>query len=139
MGKTRAPSARDAWPGSGHAARHALFCDSLYTLLAGQWVGNQGRVCAFEANPEIFRKLRKSVAVNGYDDRVSLYGCALYSEERTLDLHFTYEFSGGGSAFGSDDGEIYQSRQVTVPARTLDTLLAEVPQVEVMKIDVEGA
>src|SRR3954452_17732503 len=30
MGKTRAPSARDAWPGSGHAARHALFCDSLH-------------------------------------------------------------------------------------------------------------
>src|SRR3954470_10088149 len=29
MGKTRAPSARDAWPGSGHAAHHALFRDSL--------------------------------------------------------------------------------------------------------------
>jgi FkbM family methyltransferase len=84
-------------------------------------------------------KLRKSVAVNGYDDRVSLYGCALYSEERTLDFHFAYEFSGGGSTFGSDDGAIYQSRQMTVTARTLDTLLAEVPQVEVMKIDVEGA
>src|SRR5215212_9641091 len=27
--KTRAPSARDAWPGSGHAAHHALFRDSL--------------------------------------------------------------------------------------------------------------
>src|SRR3954454_9291162 len=33
MGKTRAPSARDAWPGSGHAARHALFCGSLYMPL----------------------------------------------------------------------------------------------------------
>ena len=28
-GETRAPSARDAWLGSGHAARHALFRDSL--------------------------------------------------------------------------------------------------------------
>jgi FkbM family methyltransferase len=108
-----------------------------YTLLGAGWVGPQGRVYSFEANPAIARKLRKSVSVNGYDDRVTLFQVAVFSEATTVDFAFTHEFSGGGAAGGADDGH-WQTERLTVQALPLDRLLADVPAIDVMKIDVEG-
>nr|WP_255575225.1 FkbM family methyltransferase [Caldovatus aquaticus] len=119
------------------------FCDiganfGYYTLLGAHWVGPEGRVYAFEANPEILRKLRKSVAVNGFDDRVTLFGNAVYSDHRTLEFRYTFEFSGGGSVSGGGGGP-WTVHRVKVEAAPLDSLLADVSHVDVMKIDVEGA
>jgi len=120
------------------------FCDvganfGYYTLLGAQWVGEAGRVFSFEANPEILKKLRKSVLVNGFGNTVSLFGNAVYSDRRTLDLVFSFEFSGGGSTFGGDARSPWAAHRAEVEAAPLDDLLADVPDVQVMKIDVEGA
>jgi FkbM family methyltransferase len=108
-----------------------------YTLLFAHWVGAAGRVHSFEANPSIARKLRKSIAVNGFDGIVQLYELALLDKEAQLDFAFTHEFSGGG-AIGSGGGGPWAVERVTVPASTLDLVLAQVPRVDVCKIDVEG-
>ncbi len=109
-----------------------------YTLLGAQWVGAQGRVFAFEANPGICRKLRKSVSVNGFDDRVRVFDVAVYSHEAELEFGFVHEYSGGGG-IGAGGHALWEPQRVRVRAAPLDLLLADQASVEVLKIDVEGA
>jgi len=122
-------------PGMRFADLGANF--GYYTVLGAQWVGAEGRVFAFEANPYICRKLRKSVSINGFDDRVRVFDVGVSSEEGMLELTFTHEFSGGGS-FGGGDHGIWKTERVQVRTAPVDALLADVPSVDVMKIDVEG-
>ena len=107
-----------------------------YTLLGAAWVGAAGTVNAFEANPSIFRHLAKSVAVNGLADRVTLHNIAVHAERGTLRFSYTDEYSGGGSTLG---GLPAGGHEVEVAAAPLDELLAALPGVQVMKVDVEGA
>lgn len=109
-----------------------------YTLLGSRWVGPQGKVFAFEANPHICRKLRKSVSVNGYDDRATVFNVAVFSAEADLEFSFVHEYSGGG-AIGSGGHAVWENQQVRVRAAPLDLLLADQPGIDVLKIDVEGA
>jgi FkbM family methyltransferase len=110
-----------------------------YTLIAADIVGAAGRVYSFEANPFLFKKLCKSVAVNGADDRVSLFNLAVYDEKSEMDLLFCHEFSGGGHVELPKDRPGSLSQVIRVPGTTLDISLAHVPEVHLMKIDVEGA
>jgi FkbM family methyltransferase len=48
-----------------------------YTLLAADLVGSEGRVVAIEPNPEVFRRLSASIAVNGFAPRASARNVAL--------------------------------------------------------------
>ena len=106
-----------------------------YTILGAEWVGAEGQVFSFEANPGICRRLRKSIAVNGFDGRVRLFEVGVADREGVLDLAFTHEFSGGGSLAAGGAGRGERARVRTAP---IDLLLADVPVVQVMKIDVEG-
>lgn len=108
-----------------------------YTVLGAQWVGPEGRVFSFEANPGIARRLRKSVSINGFDDRVRVFDLGVSDTEGMLDLAFTHEFSGGGTLGGGDHG-LWQTERVRVRTAPIDTLLADQPAIDVMKIDVEG-
>lgn len=109
-----------------------------YTLLGAQWVGPEGKVFAFEANPGICRKLRKSVSVNGFDDRVRVFDVAVFSRETELEFGFVHEYSGGG-AIGAGGHAQWEPQRVRVRAAPLDLLLADLPSVDILKIDVEGA
>jgi FkbM family methyltransferase len=110
-----------------------------FTLLGAERVGAAGHVYAFEANPLIFQKLVKSIAVNGFDERVSLFNVAVHDESSAMEIIFRHDASGGGwteVATGARPpvGEIFP-----VQGAALDTLLADIPKVDVIKIDVEGA
>ena len=48
-----------------------------YTVLAADLVGPEGRVVAIEPNPEVFRRLSASIAVNGFSPRTSARNVAL--------------------------------------------------------------
>lgn len=109
-----------------------------YTLLGSQWVGPEGRVFSFEANPGIASKLRRSISVNGFDDRTTLFNLAVFSHEAELEFSFNHEYSGGG-AIGAGGGGAWQTHRVKVRAAPLDHLLADQPSIDVLKIDVEGA
>jgi FkbM family methyltransferase len=118
------------------------FCDvganfGYYTVLGAQWVGPEGRVFAFEANPAICRKLRKSVSINGFDPVVRIFELGVSDTEGVLELAFTHEYSGGG-AFGVGDHGYWKTERVRVRTAPIDALLSDIPAVEVMKVDVEG-
>jgi FkbM family methyltransferase len=52
-----------------------------FSLLMADRVGPRGRVHAFEPNPPIVTRLRRNVAINGFDGLIAVHDCALSSEE----------------------------------------------------------
>jgi FkbM family methyltransferase len=110
-----------------------------FTLLGAERVGATGHVYAFEANPLVFQKLVKSIAVNGFDERVSLCNVAVNDASGPMEIFFRHDASGGGwtdiaRGVPPATGEVFP-----VQGEPLDTLLADVPNIDVIKIDVEGA
>lgn len=108
-----------------------------YTLLMASTVGASGKVYSFEANPEIFRLLEKSVSVNGFRSRVDLHNVALAHAPGVMDFAFEPAYSGGGSVVGAQPGP--GRTIIQVRAERLDDLVPPDASVQVMKIDVEGA
>jgi FkbM family methyltransferase len=105
----------------------------FYTILASKRVGQQGKVVAIEAQPEIFKLLNRNIKLNKLTNIISL-NYAVYSKNTTLRLYNTY------SVMQERAGQNLQS-YTEVSANTLDNLLwqAGIKQVNWIKIDVEGA
>lgn len=108
----------------------------FYTLLLAQAVGPAGAVHAFEANPHIARKLRKSVSVNGLSPWTHVHALALSNRAGETTFSFDPAFSGGG-AIGANAGADYET--ITVPTAPLDAILPPDLLPDMIKMDVEGA
>ncbi len=106
-----------------------------YSLLLGQWVGPDGRVCAFEPAPASFAALRRHLELNRLEGIVTALPMAVC--DRVGDVTMLAQTSSGANRLAtagdpSADG-------VTVTATTIDAFCAErklTPQF--IKIDVEG-
>lgn len=109
-----------------------------YTTLFADIVGAKGRVAAIEPNPSIAQLLRQTIAVNGFASRVSIFEKALTDAD---DLKLTFH----AAADEPKNARIVDSawedapNTSTIYGARLDTLLAEWPRIDFMKIDVEGA
>lgn len=109
-----------------------------YTVLFADIVGANGRVAAVEANPNTAKFLRQTVHVNGFDDRVRVIENALGDTDgQTFTFHTPSDEPKNAriitnAAAGSAD-------TVQVTGARLDTLLADWPTVDFIKMDVEGA
>lgn len=109
-----------------------------YTVLFADLVGSAGRVAAIEPNPVTAEFLRRSVRVNGYEDRVEVFEKALASADNLI-LVFLAPGSEPKNARVVSDIEAGHSDTITVSSARLDTLLAGWPRLDFIKIDVEGA
>lgn len=107
-----------------------------YTLLMAEKVGPDGHVHAFEPNPSMTALLKQSVAVNGFNPRVTIHQFALGAEDGVLRLHVDQESVGG--AFLSPDEASSGTTPVPVAVRRLDGLLSADHTVDFLKVDVEG-
>lgn len=110
-----------------------------YTLIGAEMVGATGHVYSFEANPFLFQKLVKSVAVNGFSERISLFNVAVHDESSPMEIFFRHDGSGGGWTNVAKGERPALGEVSPVQGEPLDTLLADIPKVDVIKIDVEGA
>lgn len=107
-----------------------------YTLLFATWVGDRGRVFAFEPVPDICNGLRTHVTLNGFDKRVTVVQAAVAATVGTAP--FAVHPSGGASSLAL--ASVESGTQVRVTTETVDTVCkshALLPAV--LKIDVEGA
>lgn len=107
-----------------------------YTLLFATWVGDRGRVFAFEPAPDACDGLRTHVTLNGFDDRVTVVEAAVAATAG--DAPFAIHPSGGASslALSSVDGATH----VRVRTETIDDVCRQHALLPaVIKIDVEGA
>lgn len=103
-------------------------------LWAAQKPGN--RVIAFEASPRNQQALRHNVEKNAFAEVVTLRSEAVGKEKDRLSFHLGPEEQTGWGGLVQGDGE---GNKVTVSVVTLDEEFKEVPFIDVLKIDTEGA
>ena len=100
-----------------------------YTLLASRQVGSRGSVICFEPSPSNLHKLRRHIEANTLTN-VRIVELAVSDREGTA--HFE-------TRTGSGVGHLSETGPLEVRTTRLDSLAAELPAPNVMKIDVEGA
>lgn len=109
----------------------------LFSLLAARLVGNEGRVVAFEADPEIAARLKEHVARNMLD-RIRIEQLAVWSEPRTV----TFERTDPAASPDRGLGHVVSSgakNTIQVDAVSLDDYAWTGPKPDFVKCDVEGA
>lgn len=87
-------------------------------------------VVAIEPNRDSFRYLRKNVRDNGQQDKIRLEPCAVHNEYTQCGVVVPDMSNRGSSKIRRSGG---------IEAKRLDDLLADVPKVALIKIDVEGS
>lgn len=103
----------------------------MLSLLAGK----EGQVFSFEAAPLIHERLQ-TVALRNPHGNVRTYHCAVSDRCGQVELNLGPPDHTGISSMRDLPGS---GGKVSVPAVTIDSLLAELPTIRLAKIDVEGA
>jgi len=102
----------------------------LYSVAMANRVGANGRVYAFEPEPESYARLCRHIGMNGLRDRVRPFPCAVGAE--TTSLRFA---SGRGSESAVAPSSLPDATRVK--SVCLDSVFAKQP-IHLLKIDVEG-
>ena len=109
----------------------------FFSLLAARIVGKEGRVVAFEADPEIAARLREHVTRNDFR-AISVEEKAVWSEPRTVFFArtdpATSPYRGLGHVVETGARDTIQVNSVS-----LDQYVQTVPAPDFVKCDVEGA
>jgi hypothetical protein len=71
-------------------------------MLLSDLVGHEGRVLAFEPNPEMASRTRRSISVNGFGGRATLYEVALADKDGEMLLDVVEDMPGGGHLVALD-------------------------------------
>jgi FkbM family methyltransferase len=113
-----------------------------YTLLAGDLVGETGRVVAIEPNPDVFRRLTASIGVNGFTHRTEARNVALAGSQETGTRRFFVPHGEPKNGRFVDPHE--DETVLAVHGALTDVTLgsidpADFQRVDFIKIDVEGA
>ena len=109
------------------------------SLLLAKAAGPGGYVYAFEALPENAERWRKNIALNGMQDRLSLFAGAVSASSEPV--RFLVHASGGmGKAAGSAGRADHYQSEVIVPGISLDEFVYGLgnPPPQVVKMDIEG-
>jgi len=107
----------------------------MYTVLAAEKIGKNGKVIAIEPEPENYRQLLRNIKLNNFQNVIPK-NIALTDHNGCEKLYISPD-SYGHSLFVKNN----QLTPIEVPVRTLDKLLEELSlnRVDVIKIDAEGA
>ena len=110
----------------------------LLTVAGARAVGPLGKVFSFEASPDTFSLLERTVAINNLTSVVRLRSVAVgaVAEQRTFHVRNILGHSSLYDFRETDEG--WTTRDMTVDVQPLDTLVKG-ERVDVVKIDVEGA
>src|SRR5712691_7712955 len=111
--------------------------EGFFTVLGGSLVSASGRVIAIEPQRRLRTVLEQNLKLNGLSS-VALYQVAVSNTEGMAELHLSPDTNTGASGLACPT----RYRVATQPVRTvtLTQLLAdaEVEQVDLMKMDIEG-
>ena len=108
-----------------------------YTMLASTIIGENGKIHAFEPRRPIVDYLQRSVTINGLDKLITVHPIGLSNEAKSEILMWGATSDNGGSASFARNDVSPQMVCQTIEVRSLDSL--NLPRVDVIKIDVEGA
>lgn len=109
-----------------------------YAILFGLWVGDTGRVLAFEPAPDAMAGLRRHIGLNRLAHRVQPIQAAV--ADAVGEAGFVSEGSQGTNHLRRGAGDPTANTVITVPTTTIDAVCAEHHlRPRLIKIDVEGA
>ena len=103
-----------------------------HAINAARIVGEEGRVFAFEADPETHRVLERNIELNQISNVILKQTCVSDS----LGTVTFYKHKDSAKSSIVDRGE---KTSVTLPADQLDNLVPAEARIDIVKIDVEGA
>ena len=106
----------------------------FYSLLAAQLVGREGKVFAFEPQPDVFAILCRNIQENGYESIVTPIMKAVGKQKIKTTLFVSDTDSGAASIYR------VEGRPVEAEMISLDEFFAQIgwPRVDVVKIDAGG-
>jgi len=109
----------------------------FHTLVMAEAVGPTGHIHAFEPYPKVLPLLRNTLASNRFMDRVTLREVAVLHAPG--DVHFAADPSQAGSAhLAIPVAAASYTESFAVPATRLDDALADVPVLDLLRMDSEG-
>ena len=110
----------------------------IYALQFAHWTGPNGRVFAYEANPDTARVLQDHVSLNGLSDRVRVVPRAVSDRVGTAVFHAAG--TDGMSRLGEPNPQLAgKTTAITVELETLDAFCnRECIKPNAMMVDVEG-
>lgn len=106
-----------------------------YTLVAAQRVGAQGRVIAYEPDPENFALLQSNVRLNQLS-QVQVFPCALYDQNVAGRLFLSGDNFGDHRIYAATDTR--QSRNIRL-VHGDEHLSQQINRMDFLKIDTQGA
>lgn len=107
-----------------------------FTLLMADLVGPSGRVLAFEPNPAMAERIRRSAYLNGLTERVEIFPVALH--DANCPVSFLMPSDEPKNAYISPYEGVELTGGVILDAERLDSRL-EWHGIELLKIDAEGS
>ncbi|HEY0077495.1 MAG TPA: FkbM family methyltransferase [Pyrinomonadaceae bacterium] len=119
-----------------------------FSILAASRVGSEGKVYAFEPNPNLHGDFKRSVQINGFENLIRLTEVAISSADSD-EVDFFISLAEANTGLSTltpakghlETGSLSLGHKITVPARTLDSWMKEtgLSHIDMLKIDVEGA
>lgn len=107
-----------------------------YTLLAARCVGEEGKVFAFEPNPDNYALLCKNIEVNGYKNVVPVRK-AVFSKSGKMKLFLDKDNLGGHSL---SEENVEKTTSIIIEATSLDEYFKAMDyKIDVIKVDVQGS
>ncbi|BAU64219.1 FkbM family methyltransferase [Stanieria sp. NIES-3757] len=112
-----------------------------YSLLAASQVGTSGFIYSFEANPQIYNLLKKNLEINGFLPISNCINKAVTDRAGTVKFKILKEYLGGSSVCRSEQQELVgqEAEIIEIESISLDLELGNNAQVDILKIDAEGA
>lgn len=117
-----------------------------FSVLAGWRANPGGRIWAFEPNPKAYNILSDNLFINGYKEMMTLHRAALSDRTGSAPMRIFPGYEATSSIRDMPDAFIEhtaretgrQSHVIEVETKTLDEVMRDVPEIDVMKIDAEG-
>ncbi|MDY7015069.1 MAG: FkbM family methyltransferase, partial [Cyanobacteriota bacterium] len=114
-----------------------------YTFLMARQVGDRGRVYAFEPQPELYKTLLKSIALNDFDKIVIADSRAIsHCSGQILKIYLSEDIRNSGISSKQRYGDfLNENHFIETPTITLSDYWKEqnIDECHLLKIDVEGA
>ena len=109
------------------------------SLLSAHLSGKNGKVFAFEALPANVNRLRKNVAINTLESRITVTHAAVIDTVQPATF-LTHPSGAMGKVLGSAGRDEQYIGSITVPGLTLDAFVYDEnqPPPDIIKMDIEG-
>ena len=106
-----------------------------YSIHFSKWVGQSGKIFAFEPVPEIYEELTSNINLN-FCQNIIVFNCALGNQNESV-LFNVSDFEGGS---GASSENLKFGKEIKVSKRKLDDVMNEhnLDNIDFLKIDIEG-